>query len=133
MSGFTEEPFEIRWELTINDAMVATWQDPGVATENGAYAIAIPLTCSLLSLTVVERSFKGTGFDWWLGEDDNLFQGKYRLEVSGILKGGPTDVNQRVLMKKKQTDRSASTLLPAIVTVVEFSHPLARVEVINAI
>jgi hypothetical protein len=42
----------------------------------------------LTDYTIVERACKGTGFDYWLGdEDDDLFQWKARLEISGILKG----------------------------------------------
>jgi hypothetical protein len=42
----------------------------------------------LTQFTVIERSRKGTGFDYWLGSEDEAgelpFQNKVRLEVSGI-------------------------------------------------
>jgi hypothetical protein len=76
---------------------------------------------------VVERSKKGTGFDYWLAERNSsglLFQGLARLEVSGVLSGTSSDLSRRVSQKKKQTEVSDG-LLPAIIVVVEFGKPCA--------
>jgi hypothetical protein len=82
--------------------------------------------------TVVQRAVKGTGIDYWLGEEDVLpFQNMARLEISGILHGEASDVQQRVKEKINQTRRSDMTIsgnpLPAFIVVVEFSQPLAQV------
>lgn len=55
----------------------------------------------LTSLVVVERSKKGPGFDYWLGQsdDDDLFANKARLEVSGILAGNDSDIKGRTMQK----------------------------------
>jgi hypothetical protein len=68
---------------------------------------AILLMRALTGYTVIERSRKGTGFDWWLGTEDNLFQGKVRLEVSGILRGtiGGQLVSNLVLRGAPQSRR----------------------------
>ena len=112
----------------VNDQMRRTWNDHEVATELGAYGIAALLIRNLSGLCVVERSKKGTGFDYWLGDpnDDPLFQGKARMEVSGILKGSESAINGRINKKLKQTSKSDGEL-PAVVVVVEFSRPLSRV------
>ena len=120
--------------------------DASEATEDGAAGIAILLTIREIGYTVVMRSRKTTGFDYWLGnrdasnvnliertataelqhllEDDALIV-KGRLEVSGILQGSDSQIRARSEQKLDQTERSASTGLPAYVIVVEFGSPIA--------
>ena len=105
------------------------WNDDEVATEHGAYGIAVLLVPRISDLQVVERSKKGTGFDYWLGtstEPDSLFQNKARLEVSGIRSGADTVIARRVRKKIRQTQQSPSTLA-ALVVVVEFGGPQSRI------
>lgn len=100
------------------------WNDQEMATEFGAEAIAILLVYRYCRFQVVERSWKGTGFDYWLGDDDdNLFQSKARLEVSGIANGPRNEVQRRVRLKIQQTNPSDTTGLPAYIVVVEFGAP----------
>lgn len=89
--------------------------------------IAVLLAQKEIGYTVIERSRIGTGFDYWLGKESNLFQKKARLEISGILRGSNSDVKARIRQKLKQTNRSDG-VLPAYVIVVEFGHPLAEVQ-----
>ena len=73
--------------------MRRTHNDLQDATEAGACGLAILLVQLFVGYTVVERSVKGTGFDYWLGsENDALFQNKARLEASGILRGDQNGV-----------------------------------------
>jgi hypothetical protein len=120
----------VRWGPVGDPAQAKRcWADPEVATEHGAYGVASLLVSVLTDLTVVERSRKGTGFDYWLGkkeETEPLFQNKARLEVSGIAKGSLPEIGKRAQQKLKQTKQSDSTKLPAIVAVVEFSAPRSR-------
>ena len=126
VSGDFSETFNLYWP-DVTDQMRRFWNDSQEATEYGAYGIACLLIRRLTSFTVIERSRKGTGFDYWLGDEgDFLFQQKARLEVSGIGKGNSQDVTQRVNIKLKQTARSDGTL-PAYVIVVEFSAPTSQV------
>ncbi len=98
------------------------------ATEHGACAVAILVTREMTGAHVLERSAKGTGFDYWIGNDESLpFRLKTRLEVSGIFHGTMVDVERRTEQKCRQTERSDATRLDALVFVVEFSHPLAKV------
>ncbi|HVE71433.1 MAG TPA: hypothetical protein VNI54_08705 [Thermoanaerobaculia bacterium] len=88
--GVAEETLGVTWTPT-DEATRSTWADPQEATEHGAYGVGLLLAEQLLALTVVERSFKYTGFDYWLGPispETFLFQGKTKLEVSGIGEGG---------------------------------------------
>lgn len=106
------------------------WADKQWATEMGAYGVAILLITKNTEFTAVERSRKGTGFDYWLGPKADggelPFQRKARLEVSGILKGGQERIASRVKQKAKQTERSDGAL-PAFVAVVHFGIPSADV------
>jgi hypothetical protein len=111
----------------VTQQMIRCWNDDEVATECGAYAIAILLIVERTEYTVIERSRKGTGFDYWLGTDgDTLFQAKARLEVSGIRSGDERDIDRRSLRKQRQV-RPTSNPLPAYVVIVEFGTPRGRV------
>ncbi len=82
----------------------------------------------LTDFTVIERSRRGTGFDYWLGIKDETqelpFQNKVRLEVSGIRRGDDTRIRARVKQKIEQTNPSDGAL-PTYIVVVEFSRPLS--------
>lgn len=117
----------IRWDA-VDDQMRRSWNDKENATENGAYGIAILIVLKIKHLHVVERSQKGTGFDYWLGspDEDGPFQRKARLEVSGIRKGSPAMISGRVNQKLEQTKKSDGKY-PAVVVVVEFGTPQTHV------
>jgi hypothetical protein len=120
----------LHWSQPSGQA-VRTWADQEVATEQAAYAVAALLVSEMSELEIVERSRKGTGFDFWLGEKGSttgLFQAKARLEVSGIRSGTRNDVAERVRRKNAQTERSAGALA-AIVVVVELGGPLSWIAI----
>lgn len=125
VQGYSNNSYSLTWPA-INDQTRRCWNDPKEATEFGAMGIAVLLAQKEIGYTVIERSRIGTGFDYWLGEESNLFQ-KARLEISGILRGSNRDVKARIKQKLKQTNRSDGSL-PAYVIVVEFGHPLAEVQ-----
>jgi hypothetical protein len=127
IQGSFAATFQLNWSMDVTDAMRHYWNDPDEIAEQGAHAVALLLVRSLAGLTVLERSRKGTGFDWWLAPEDNLFQATARLEVSGIMRGGTRRVNERLKARIAQTERSDPSGLTAYVVVVEFSAPQARV------
>jgi len=90
--------------------------------------IAFMLIRQLTQFTVIERSRKGTGFDYWLGSEDEAgelpFQNKVRLEVSGIRKADDSRVRARIKQKIEQTNPSDGEF-PAYIIIVEFSRPLS--------
>jgi hypothetical protein len=122
-----EVKYKVYWQ-DVTDQMRRCYGDLEVTTEHGAYGVAILLILSLTDYTVVERSRKGTGFDYWLArKNDILFQKSARLEVSGILKGDTNTIKARVNTKLNQVKRSDSLRLPVYIVVVEFSNPLSQV------
>jgi hypothetical protein len=127
VDGAFSATFALSWPETVTDAVRRFWNDLDEATEQGAYAVAILVTRALTGCTILERSRRGTGFDWWLGTEDNLFQHKARLEVSGILHGSMKRINGRVKARMEQTKRSDDLTLPVYVVVVEFGNPRAKV------
>jgi hypothetical protein len=129
VAGTFSAEYSINWEGTVTDSMRRYWKDEEVTTEHAAYGIAILLVRELTGYTAVERSSKGPGFDYWLGnntDDDLIFQNMARLEVSGIRSGSDKSVGQRVKQKLKQTERSDGDY-PAYIAVIEFSKPMSQV------
>ncbi|MEM9369063.1 MAG: hypothetical protein AAGD07_24005 [Planctomycetota bacterium] len=132
VSGAETTSFELRWQQ-VSQQMINTYFDLQDATEDGACGVAILLIRELAGLSVVQRSRKCTGIDYWLGDDTGVgasvplvFEHQARLEVSGILRGSASDVNRRVSRKRRQVERSTGT--PVYVVVIEFGTPFARVE-----
>lgn len=128
VNGDFKQIFNIIWGIT-TEQIRRCWADLEVTTEHGAYGIAALLVVALTDMTIVERSRKGTGFDFWLGHKDMkepLFQNKSRLEVSGIRNGDESEIKARLRQKINQTKRSDG-VLPAYVVVVEFGNPQSRV------
>jgi hypothetical protein len=128
--GIVAKHFSVHWQAVTEDQQ-RCYNDLPWATEMGAYAVAILVVKELTGKTVIERSKKGTGFDYWLGdvdEDELLFANKARLEVSGILHGSDSEIAGRMKQKTSQVKLSDDLGRMAYVAVIEFSHPVAQVE-----
>ncbi|PKD17659.1 hypothetical protein APR41_05475 [Salegentibacter salinarum] len=109
----------------VTNEISRTWNDMQEATEEGACGVALVQVAKESKYQVIERSKKGTGIDYWLGDKDGfLFQRKARLEVSGSLNGDEKELNKRLQTKIEQTKQSDATKLPAIIVIVGFSHPM---------
>ncbi|MEH2418761.1 hypothetical protein [Nostoc sp.] len=119
--------FRLYWQ-PVTQQMLRCWNDKEFTTEQAAYGIAFMLIRQLTQFTVIERSRKGTGFDYWLGSEDEAgelpFQNKVRLEVSGIRKADDSRVRARIKQKIEQTNPSDGEF-PAYIIIVEFSRPLS--------
>jgi hypothetical protein len=108
----------------------ATWADLHEATEYGAYGVGIVVALRLTEKSRVERSVRGTGIDYWIGDGashDGPFQRAARLEISGILNGDEAKIAERLRGKLSQSERSNSSRLPAYIAVIDFARPEARV------
>ena len=126
VQGTHQKSFRLRWPQ-ITQQVLNCWNDLESATEHGAMGVAILLIRKLAGYSVVQRSRKGTGFDYWLGHDDGIpFQNMARLEVSGIRKGDERTIKTRVRQKLKQVAKSDGSL-PAYIVVVEFGTPISEV------
>jgi hypothetical protein len=131
IDGDFNAKYKLYWQ-PVSEQMLRCWNDEEFTTEQAAYGIAFLIVRELTNLTVIERSRKGTGFDYWLGTsetDEELpFTNKVRLEVSGIRSGDASRVKARVKQKKEQTNPSDGQF-PAYIIVVEFSTPLSFVAI----
>jgi hypothetical protein len=127
-SGISVAPYNVDWP-PVDDQMRRCYNDLQEATERGACGVAILVIKEITGKVVVERSKKGPGFDYWLGDadDDLLFSGKARLEVSGILAGTNSQIRSRAKQKKEQI-KPSDQMAPGFVAVVEFSAPTAWVD-----
>ena len=130
VNGTFEARYQVFWQQ-VTEQMLRCWNDPEYTTEQGACGVAVLLMLELTDYTVIEKSRKGTGFDYWLGKAEDReglpFQKSVRLEVSGIRSGDDRLVRTRVNQKLKQVAPSDDTGLPAYVVVVAFGPPLSRV------
>jgi hypothetical protein len=70
VDGSDRGTFALVWRSPRPEAL-RSCADPDEATEHGACAVAAMLVEALTDLTIVERSRKGTGFDYWLGRRDD--------------------------------------------------------------
>ena len=145
--GIASSRYTLTWP-SVTAQSRRTRADVREATEDGAAGIAVLLASREIGYTVIARSRVGTGVDYWLGNDDDsnvttdeqamtdemsdflqddslIVRG--RMEVSGILQGGDSEIRRRMRLRLGQTNRSEETGLPAYVVVVEFSQPLAEV------
>jgi len=126
VNGTFTARYRVYWQQ-VTEQTLRCWGDREEATEHGAYGVAFLIVLDLTEYTVIKRSYKGTGFDYWLGEkDDKLFQEAARLEVSGIRSGSDSIVKTRVRKKLRQVKPSDAMSLPAYIVVVEFSAPLSE-------
>lgn len=122
ISGDLNQTIQLVWDLDISPQILNTWKDRDEATEYGATGMALLFLLIQHQYTVVERSVKGTGFDYWLGpiEEEDRHRQIARLEISGIRDGDKPKVLKRVYKKLKQVKQSAHLNLPALVVVTEF-------------
>ena len=127
IKGRVKEIYQLAWP-PITEQIRKTWNDLEEATEHGAMGVAVLLAKKAMGYAALVRSRKGTGFDYWIGDESTIpFQYKARLEISGILNGNDNDVKRRIRQKLEQTTRSDGSL-PAYAIVVEFGKPLAEVQ-----
>lgn len=124
--GDRSNSYSVAWPQ-VTEQVRRGFNDPEEATEFGAVGVAILLAKREIGYSVIERSRKGNGFDYWMGHESGLpFERKARLEISGIRRGRDREINARVRQKLKQIERSGYSPA-AYVIVVEFGAPLAEV------
>ena len=106
-----------------------SYADLQEATEFGAAGVAIATLNRLGGFVVMERSRKGTGFDYWISRHGDLcgplVQNCTPLEVSGILTGDDAELKRRVRIKREQVAIAKTN--DRRVAVVEFGMPRTRI------
>lgn len=127
LEGIRQEDCPLSWEGELNEQLERTYNDTESLTERSAVCVSLLLALELTDYTVIERSRKGTGFDYMLGEKSDLFyMPKARLEISGIEQESESNnIERRYRLKLQQTDKSDDMRMPAYVSIVEFSTPKA--------
>ena len=124
--GNTEKTIQLVWEDVFDERMDRTWSDQEEATEYGAACLGVLITMEITPYTVIQRSAKGSGVDYWLGhKGDLLMLRKACLEISGIFQGADK-VDARFRAKINQVKQLGITGLPTYICVVEFGTPLAK-------
>ena len=126
--GHIHNRLQLSWPQ-VTEQVRRTWNDPEEATEYGATAVAVLIARQELGYLALERSSRGNGIDYWLGEESDAlsFERKARLEVSGIRRGSDVDIARRAGERLGRISLYAESL-PAFVVVVEFSNPIAEVQ-----
>lgn len=127
VDGDIDTKLKIIWNGDVTEQIILSWKDEQEATEEGACGLAFLLVLRLTDYTVIERSRKESGFDYWLGYGDDLpFQRSARLEVSGIRHdNNQKELKARVRKKIKQVEKYPNPL-PAYIVVVDFGEPRSR-------
>jgi hypothetical protein len=125
--GDNQATMVLRWDDYFDDQTNRAWKDQEYTTEHGAICISAMLVKKFTDYTIIERSRKYTGFDYWLGKEDEIpFKNSARLEISGIFKETEQNtIYKRFGIKKKQTNQSDETRLPAYISIIEFGKPKA--------
>lgn len=123
--GLSEETYNIHWQGIITDQMARSYQDNLETTEQGAVCLSVLLAQHLTGYTIIERSWRGTGIDYWLGyEEDPFLLRAARLEISGIKSETSNNtIAARYEQKAKQTRQSDNVDLPAFISIIEFGTP----------
>jgi hypothetical protein len=79
--------YSLSWRPATEQARWS-WNDPDSATEKGAEGIAILIAKKAIGYSVIRQSRKGTGLDYWIGEESTEgFTDKADLEISGFRQG----------------------------------------------
>jgi hypothetical protein len=113
------------WEPT-DDHQRTAWANENDATRDGAYACVLAAVELTKGMVAMRRAEIKTGADYYVGRPGEALEDLekcYRLEISGVDKGTPSTVQQRVREKLGQTAAGASNL-PAIAGVVGFRAKL---------
>lgn len=126
--GYTEGGYTLTWAAVSEQARDRAYNDAAKATEMGAEGIAVLIAKSVIGYEVIRRSWRGDGFDYWLGAwGETDFIAQAGLEVSGIRSGSDRQVRARVREKRLQANQGGQQQWATYVIVVEFSRPLAEV------
>ena len=117
------------WPPVSPQARLRSYNEQERATEMGAAGIGVLLAQRITGYAALEPCWRGTGFDYWLGE---MSAGTpvYRvgLEVSGIRRGSDRQIRARVREKLEQVAQGGRQQWATYVIVVEFGRPQAEVQ-----
>ena len=123
------ETTSLEWEAP--DARIrAAHANETDATEAGAYACVLAAVELVLQLVAIHQAQTLTGSDYYIapvGSPVEDLEHALRLEISGVDKGSPAAVRQRLSTKLEQAAKGTSNL-PALAGVVGFKARLIMIE-----
>lgn len=108
--------------LAADERTRRAWANDTDATEAAAYCIALAAVEASAGLVAVGRAENFVGADFYVapaGDDPNDLENRLRLEVSGVDRGGISDIKARLRQKILQVARGRSDV-PAVAVVVGF-------------
>ncbi len=115
----------VSWHTDVTESLLRTFRDEKRTTDDGAMCISLFLALNLTEYPDVEASATGNGIDFWLCHEGEL-NFAARLEISGIRReSAGNTVEKRLAEKEISIKKSDATLLPAYISIVEFSQPKA--------
>lgn len=125
----TLERLNLVWTRSIEDNDRRNWGGPSNAAERAGEGMAWLIIHRFTDFTVIKRSLKKTGVDFWLGYkqdvEELVFQDKARMEAKGRTElRYESHIRQVVNKALEQTELSNSTGMPAYIVVTEFSRPV---------
>ena len=120
---------EIIWTKPFTDSIRRTYGETSYAVEFAAEGIACLTIRAFTEYTVIERSIKHDGVDFWLAARDDggeyPFQRAARMESKGITHARSLrDIKTATDKGINQSKQSDHTLLPAYIIATEFSKPV---------
>lgn len=122
-NNLLQENIAVTWTTEVNKQMLNTWTDENRTADHGAMCLALHITKKILGHNNVYNSQLGEGVDYWV-MDPETFDYIARIEVSGIRQETTKNsIKTRIKVKIEQTKQSDYTMVPAYVSVVEFSKP----------
>ncbi|TAE03974.1 MAG: hypothetical protein EAZ97_00770 [Bacteroidetes bacterium] len=129
VEGDLQAQFELEWQ-EITDEINNSNQNKQRTVEEGAYCVAMLVVEELTELRAFRQADSKTGVDYFLRKTqkgNEEYYAEIRMEVSGILKGTPAQIEQRMKEKIEQSKQSDYMNIPALIVVVEFSRPLIKI------
>ena len=120
---------EILWSGEFSTRIARLFGAPANAAEYAGEGIAILTILTTTDYTILERSNKGTGIDFWLGHrgasSEENFQRSARMEAKGRTRlDRESQIRSEVRKGLIQAGRSDDTNLPVYVILTEFSRPI---------
>lgn len=129
VEGDLEAKFELEW-LEMSEEITNSNQNTQRTVEEGAYCLAMLVVEEMTEFKAFRQAETKTGVDYFLRKISKADKTEFmetRLEVSGILKGTPAQIEQRMKEKADQSKQSDFMGTPALIVVVEFSRPSIKI------
>ena len=117
--------------LTPTETAQRTWGNHDDATRDAAYIVSLAVVEYALGLVALSRADTRTGADYYVGRPEQYdLEEAFRLEVSGLDRGGLADIRRRLSMKEDQVRRGRG-FLPAYASIVGFREAAVLISLVR--